>query len=145
MIAKLLTLTLALSLAAPAAALACEGEGHKVNTVNTADAGKLNKEKKATFVDANNVETRAKHGVVPGAVLLTSSAEFDPAKELPAQKDKALVFYCANTRCSASHQAAKRALESGWTNVAVMPDGISGWKEAGLPVQKQTASKGDQS
>ncbi|MFT3840871.1 MAG: hypothetical protein QM723_28030 [Myxococcaceae bacterium] len=34
----------------------------------------------------------------------------------------------------ASHAAAERALEAGWTNVAVMSDGLKGWKSAGQPV-----------
>src|SRR5215213_5076396 len=51
-------------------------------------------------VDANGRETRKKMGVVPGAVLLTDSESFN-VSELPADKSKTLVFYCANTRCGA--------------------------------------------
>ncbi len=127
----LLSLALATSLA-PAVAFACPGEGGKVNTVNAAEAGKLNQSKKATFVDANGKDTREKFGVVPGAILLTSSSEF-AATELPTDKNAKLVFYCANSHCGASHQAAGKAMEHGYTDVAVLPEGIAGWKEAGLP------------
>ncbi len=85
-------------------------------------------------VDANGTETRKKMGVVPGAVLLTDSETFD-VSELPADKSKELVFYCANTRCGASHEAAEKALTAGYTNVKVMPEGIAGWVKAGKQVQ----------
>jgi rhodanese-related sulfurtransferase len=34
----------------------------------------------------------------------------------------------------ASHEAARRAVDSGYTNVSVMSDGIFGWKDAGKSV-----------
>lgn len=86
-------------------------------------------------VDANGKGTRKKMGVIPGAVLLTDSESFSPS-ELPSDKSKALVFYCANTRCSASHEAAARALTAGYTNVKILPDGIAGWVKAGKKVQR---------
>jgi len=85
-------------------------------------------------VDANGRETRKKMGVVPGAVLLTDSESFQLG-ELPTDKSKELVFYCANTRCGASHTAAEKAITAGYTNVKVMPDGIAGWVKAGKKVQ----------
>ena len=81
-------------------------------------------------VDANGDRTRKKLGVIPGAVLLTDSDTFLPS-ELPADKRKTLVFYCANTSCGASHEAAARARIAGYTNVKVLPDGIAGWVKAG--------------
>jgi len=36
----------------------------------------------------------------------------------------------------ASHQAARRAAQAGYTNVAVMSDGLLGWKKQGKPVVK---------
>jgi rhodanese-related sulfurtransferase len=35
----------------------------------------------------------------------------------------------------ASHAAAREAAKLGWTNVAVMPDGIFGWVKAGKKVE----------
>jgi rhodanese-related sulfurtransferase len=84
-------------------------------------------------VDANGDATRKKMGVIPGAVLLTDSEDFK-LSELPADKAKALVFYCANTSCGASHQAAAKALTAGYTNVKVLPAGIAGWVKAGKKV-----------
>jgi rhodanese-related sulfurtransferase len=85
-------------------------------------------------VDANLDETRKKLGVVPGAVLLSDSQNFQLA-ELPADKSKELVFYCANQQCGASHQAAAKAITAGYSNVRVMPDGIAGWVKAGKKTQ----------
>lgn len=86
-------------------------------------------------VDANGDETRKKMGVVPGAILLKDSDTFD-ASQLPSDKSKPLVFYCANTHCGASHEAAEHALTAGYTNVKVLPDGIAGWVKAGKKVSQ---------
>jgi rhodanese-related sulfurtransferase len=88
-----------------------------------------------TPVDANGDQTRKKMGTLPGAVLLTDSDNYNPS-ELPTDKTKALVFYCGGTACMASHGAANRAIALGYSNVKVMPDGISGWVKAGKKVQQ---------
>ena len=87
-----------------------------------------------TPVDCNGQATREHEGVLPGAVLLSDEETYQMS-ELPADKSKSLVFYCANTHCSASHQAAARAITAGYTNVKVMPDGIAGWVKAGKKIQ----------
>jgi rhodanese-related sulfurtransferase len=139
---KLLSLSaaLAVSFIVPSVALACEGHGPQQaavepKKVTVAELAALTKDKKATPVDANSQKTRDEKGVIPGAVLLTSSSQF-AITELPKDKATKLVFYCANEKCSASHQAAKRALENGYTDVSVMPEGIMGWKKAGQPTAK---------
>jgi rhodanese-related sulfurtransferase len=86
--------------------------------------------REAIAVDANDPQTRARHGIIPGALLLTSSSEY-PLAELPADRRVRLVFYCANERCSASQAAARRAVEHGYSDVAVLAAGIFGWKKAG--------------
>jgi rhodanese-related sulfurtransferase len=89
-------------------------------------------------VDVNSGKVRASEGVIPGAVLLTSSAEYD-LKELPTAKSTRLVFYCSRELCNASHQAARRALEAGYLNVSVLSAGIKGWKAAGHTTVKPTS------
>ncbi|MBM4379868.1 MAG: rhodanese-like domain-containing protein [Deltaproteobacteria bacterium] len=131
---------LALS-AVPAAALACDGAGEKqVSRAPwqpvTVDALATRLEKKAvTVFDANHEDFRAKNGVLPGAKLLSSSSSYDVEKELPAQKDTALVFYCANEKCTASHKAAERAAAAGFKEVSVLTVGFKGWKAAGKPTE----------
>jgi galactitol-specific phosphotransferase system IIC component len=46
--------------------------------------------------DANGERTRARFGVIPGSRLLSSADDYDVAKELPANKNTVLVFYCAD-------------------------------------------------
>ncbi len=46
--------------------------------------------------DANGWGLRSTAGVIPGAHLLTSDDKYDVAKELPAEKNAKLVFYCAD-------------------------------------------------
>jgi len=91
------------------------------------------KDAKLHIYDANGPDTRDKYGVIPGAQLLTSEDNYDIATTLPASKSAPLVFYCANTHCMASHEAARRAVGAGYTDVSVMADGIMGWKAAGEP------------
>ncbi len=86
----------------------------------------------AMAVDANSETTREKNGTVPDAIILTSSSKYDLA-QLPEDKSKDLIFYCSNTRCTASDAAAERAMEHGYQNVHIMREGIKGWKDAGKP------------
>ena len=62
------------------------------------------------------------------------------ASELPSDKGRSLVFYCHSPFCSAAADAARRALAAGHAYVFVMPAGIKGWVEAGLPVVRPGAS-----
>ncbi len=132
-----LSVALAVSILAPTAAFACDGAAKTTGAsaaepkkVSVTELASWNKEKKATAVDANDPDTRQSEGIIPGAVMLTSTSKYD-AKELPTDKASKLVFYCYNEQCSASHQAAQRAVEAGYKDVAVLPAGIMGWKKAG--------------
>jgi rhodanese-related sulfurtransferase len=91
--------------------------------------------KEATAVDANSADTRDEYGMLPGAVLLSSSSDFGMT-ELPADKRTNLVFYCGSEKCSAAPKAAKRARAAGYENVHVMPAGIRGWVKAGKKVDR---------
>ena len=112
----------------------------KFQLISITELSKLQKANLVHVFDANDEKTRAKYGVIPGAVLLSSYRQFDVAKVLPATKTDKVVFYCANIECMASHAAAERAVGAGYTNVAVLPDGIMGWKKAGEPTQSMPRS-----
>lgn len=88
-----------------------------------------------TVFDANGERTRRDQGVIPGARLLSSSSQYDVARELPADKSTPLVFYCGNENCTASDGAAVRAREHGYADVSVLRAGIAGWRAAGKPTQ----------
>ena len=66
-----------------------------VKEASVAEVAAHVKANSATVCDANTVDFRAKNGVVPGAVLLSSYREY-PTSELPADKGRPLVFYCSN-------------------------------------------------
>lgn len=81
----------------------------------------------------NNSEEVYRKNHIPTAVHMNSSKA--DASVLPADKSTPLVFYCKNKMCMASHAGARVALENGYTNVKVLPDGIDGWIKAGKPVE----------
>ena len=107
--------------------------------VSVAQLSELLADGKVVVFDANSAETRTKLGVVPGAKLLASSSEYDLAM-LPSDKSQMLVFYCANSRCTASDKAAERAQAAGFTNVAVLRVGIKGWADAGKATSDKSKS-----
>ncbi|MFL5320444.1 MAG: rhodanese-like domain-containing protein [Myxococcaceae bacterium] len=140
----ILSAAMAVTFAVPAVALACDGaqqtsmstQPASVKEVSVAELVTLKKDSKTVVYDANGADFRAKNGVIPDAKLLTNAVKYDAAKELPQSKDSKLVFYCANSKCGASHQAAKKAIEAGYSDVSVLPVGLMGWKEAGQPTVK---------
>ena len=85
------------------------------------------------YIYDNNSDERYAKGHVPGAVHLAKEAV--RAESLPPNKEAMLVFYCGGPRCMACHEAAKAAIALGYSNVWIMPDGISGWEAASLPTE----------
>jgi rhodanese-related sulfurtransferase len=116
-------------------ATAKSDDGFKLIHVNDLVSMEADAAHPVHIYDANGDDTRKKEGIIPGAVLLSSFKDYD-VSTLPKDKASALVFYCGNTKCMASHAAAKRANQAGYANVAVMADGIMGWKQAGQAVAK---------
>jgi rhodanese-related sulfurtransferase len=136
-------LLLALAAFAPAAALAC-GEKKPETAMTTPATGyqSLNvaeltalrlQHPRLVLLDANSAETRSRYGMIPGATALSSFESYDLTKELPADKEAMVVFYCANAKCSAAPAAATRAILAGHLRVYVLNDGIMGWRAAGQP------------
>src|SRR5437879_6226961 len=87
---------------APAAA-----DEAKIPAITVDEVDKAIAAGRATPIDCNGDGTRKKMGVVPGAVLLSDDDSF-ALSELPSDKQKELVFYCASTQCGASHHAASK-------------------------------------
>ena len=90
--------------------------------------------KKATIIDVNGTSSW-KDGHIPGAVDFQSK-KADLAKVLPSDKGALVIAYCGGPSCGAYAAAAKAAKELGYTNVKHMSAGISGWKDAGAPLEK---------
>lgn len=118
-------------------------DGFKILSVGELDKMLSQKGKQVYLFDANVESTRENVGIIPGAKLVDSSDKYDLKKDLPADLNSTLVFYCANVRCTASHLVAKKAIGFGYKNVSVMSDGIYGWKKAGKKLEHVTASAVD--
>ena len=83
----------------------------------------------AVFVDVRG-ETETADGHIEGALLIPRGfLELRIEGQVP-DRDAEIVVYCAGGTRSALAAASLRAL--GYTNVASMADGFSGWKQAGL-------------
>jgi len=131
--ASLLAIAAATGCSKPTDAGSAEPVPAKIATVSVDELDHMLASQDCQAVDANGDSTRRQMGVIPGAVLLT---DMDSIGNLPADKARSLVFYCANTSCSASDYAAGKAIAAGYTRVKVLPDGIAGWVKAG----KKTSS-----
>jgi rhodanese-related sulfurtransferase len=87
----------ALVLAVGAAAVGCSRGAHSasVKDMTVQQLADLQKAGSVVVLDANTEDFRKENGVIPGAVLLTSSSKYDVA-QLPADKSSKLVFYCTS-------------------------------------------------
>ncbi len=116
----------------------------------------LLKQRQAVVVDVSNSQQRPEklapqavwmpppHPVIPGSLWIAGAGAgaIDPAvEEIYRQRlaeatannlDHPIVVYC-HERCWLSWNAAKRAIRYGYRKVYWFPDGIEGWRAAGLP------------
>jgi len=101
-----------------------------LDSISPAELHQLMQKRPVTVLDVNSPQSwTAAH--VPGARNLDATS-YDE-RDLPPDKDSALVFYCSNFLCRKAPNAARRAKGMGYSNVQVMSAGISGWLSAGLP------------
>ena len=94
--------------------------------------------KKVVVVDVNGTESFAK-AHIPGAIDF-AAAEKDLASKLPKDKDALVVAYCGSPTCNAWKRGAEAVSKLGYTNVKHFKGGISGWKEAGGPIEAPKTS-----
>jgi rhodanese-related sulfurtransferase len=91
-------------------------------------------DKKVTVLDVNGSDS-FKAGHIPGSIDFRAEKK-DLASKLPSDKGALVVAYCGGPTCGAYAAAAEAAKELGYTNVKHLSAGISGWKEAGAPLEK---------
>lgn len=115
-------------------------EGEQYSFVTLREARDLLGKPGVYFVDVNEPEVYERYHI-PGATPVTSE---DLGLFLPSDKQSMIVFYCAERRCYASHAAAREAIKLGYRRILVMPEGIFGWANAGLPIEKGAAPKAGQ-
>ena len=77
---------------------------------------------------------------LPGAVNIPPDRVDHLAARLLPDVDAPVVVYCSGT-CSNSDSTARRLVELGYTNVRVYQGGKEDWIEAGLPVERDPASR----
>ena len=120
---------------ATALALGCKADTSGLSTLTLDELrSRLGEASAPILCDVNNADTRERHGVIPGALLLTSYRDYLPHDELPPDRARELVFYCHSERCGAAASAARKATAAGYSRVSVLPAGIRGWASSGLPV-----------
>ena len=85
--------------------------------------------KTVTILDVNG-STRYAKGHIPTAKDFAAIKD-DLAKNLPENKGSLIVAYCGGPKCGAYKKAAAAAVALGYTNVAHLSAGISGWEAAG--------------
>lgn len=132
---------------------------HGARVIDTQAAEVLWREKAAIFIDvlpravkpgnlpANVIWREPPHKSIPGAVWLANVGygvvpepllqTFHARLEMLTEGDRsrALLFFCLKD-CWMSWNAAKRAVSWGYSNVIWFPDGIDGWSDALLPLDK---------
>jgi rhodanese-related sulfurtransferase len=82
------------------------------------------------LVDSRPKQGKYDQGHLPGAISI-SDTQFDKlTSQLPADKNKMLVFYCGGLACPLSNKSASKAIALGYTNVKVYPEGYPGWVAA---------------
>ena len=103
-----------------------------LKTISPAGLHEILEKQSVTVIDVNSRQSWIK-AHVPGAVNLDPANYLDT--DLPPVKESSLVFYCSNLFCTKAPNAARRAKQMGYSNVKVMPAGISGWLSAKLPTE----------
>ena len=122
-----------------------ERGGYKVITTQELKAW-LDQKRDMLIVDTMPADNFKKQHI-PGAVNfeiqrhpemteMSDKMKTDFEKLLGPDKNRTIVFYCGFTDCERSHNAGMWAIKLGYKNVYRQPGGITGWLEAGYPVEK---------
>lgn len=123
-----------LSAVVMALAVAVAAVAGEYKDISVKEARELVDAKKAVFIDVNGTQS-FKNGRIPGA-LNFEEVKGKLASSLPKDKNTPIVAYCGGPQCKAYEKAAKAAADLGYKNVRHLAAGISGWKQAGQPVEK---------
>ena len=78
---------------------------------------------------------------LPGAINLTFGWMDDRARRRIPDLDTEVVVYCFDRDCDSSVKVANRLVELGYRNVWHYADGLTGWRDAGLPLEGARAGQ----
>jgi len=102
---------------------------------------RLDKGEDMLLVDSRPKRAKYDKGHIPTAISIPDTQFNDFKGQLPARKDKLLVFYCGGLDCKLSHKSAAKAIAMGYTNVKVFAEGYPAWVAyAGKPAATTTAT-----
>lgn len=86
-----------------------------------------------TVVDARNPE-EYQEVHIKGAINIPVKMFAEHQHKLPQDKSAKIIFYCNGIKCGKSKKAAKKAIHSGYTDIAVYAEGMPVWEEKGMPI-----------
>ncbi len=89
---------------------------------------KIDKGSDMLLVDSRPKKAKYDKGHIPSAISIPDTYFDNQKDQLPADKNKLLVFYCGGLHCKLSHKSAAKAIGMGYTNVKVFAEGYPAWK-----------------
>ena len=89
---------------------------------------KIDKGSDMLLVDSRPRKAKYDKGHIPSAISIPDTYFDNQKDQLPADKNKLLVFYCGGLHCKLSHKSAAKAIGMGYTNVKVFAEGYPAWK-----------------
>ncbi|MCX8057657.1 MAG: rhodanese-like domain-containing protein [Ignavibacteria bacterium] len=90
----------------------------------------------AILIDARSEENYLQ-GHIPNSINIPTKNfdnYLDKVFELP--QDSLLIIYCEGIHCNLSHLLAEKLKTFGFKNIWIMYEGIEGWKQKNLPIEK---------
>ena len=76
-----------------------------------------------------------RNGHIPNARNIPTSEIESRVADLPQDKRKTIVTYCAGPACSGSLKAAVKLQDLGYVNVLRFTEGLEGWRKAGYELE----------
>ncbi len=90
----------------------------------------MDKGENMVVIDSRPRKRKYDKGHIPGAISIPDSMFGKMTDQLPADKSIPLYFYCGGLHCPLSSKSAQKAMDLGYTNVKVVPEGYPAWKQA---------------
>lgn len=107
----------------------------QIKMLDTEGVRKIVEEKGALIFDARTGKWDDGQRI-PGAKSLSAANSPEEIAAAIPDKKQAVLVYCGSKQCPASAELAKVLIKHGYTNVMEYPDGIKGWRDAGMQVEK---------
>lgn len=120
----------------PLVVQAQESSAHKTEKIITTDELKKMYDTKKDFLLINTLSPiEYAEERIKGSVNIPYSRLKNGMEQLPADKNKMLVFYCKGPKCTKSKKTADLAISIGYKNVFVYSEGLPEWIKRGYPAE----------